>query len=89
MTTSDADTAFISAAMIYKLLKLFYYDAGCLPNNLTQSIYKFVFRSVPCFSHVQFLLVRTHLFNLYSCLVTRTGASYDRAMYVVMRELRM
>ena len=28
----------------------------------------------------------THLYNLYSCLVTSTGASYDGAMYVVMSE---
>ena len=45
------DTTVISAAMIYKLLKQLYCDAGCFPNNLTQS----VFQSVPRFSHVHLI----------------------------------
>ena len=56
VSAGDTDTTFISAAVIYKLLKQFYCDAGCFPNNLTQSIYesvfKSVFQSVPRFSHV-------------------------------------
>ena len=46
------DTTVISAAMVYKLLKQLYCDAGCFPNYLTQSIYESIFQSVPCFSHV-------------------------------------
>ena len=51
----------ISAAMIYKLLKQFYCDAGCFPNSLTQSIYESVFQSVPRFSHVP-QIARWHYF---------------------------
>ena len=46
------DTTVISAAMLYNLLKQQYCDAGCLPKNLTQSVYESVFQSVPRFSHV-------------------------------------
>ena len=49
------DTTVISAAMLYNLLKQQYCDAGCLPKNLTQSVYESVFQSVPRFSHVLFL----------------------------------
>ena len=55
MAAGDTDMTFISAAVIYKLLKQFYYDAGCFPNNLTQSVYESVFQSVPRFSHVRYL----------------------------------
>ena len=55
MAAGDTDTTFISAAVIYKLLKQFYCDAGCFPNNLTQSVYESVFQSVPRFSHVRVL----------------------------------
>ena len=45
-------TAVISAALIYKLLKQLHCDAGCFPNNLTQSVDESVFQSVPHFTHV-------------------------------------
>ena len=54
---------FISAAVIYKLLKQFYCDAGCFPNNLTQSVYESVFQSVPRFSHV-----RIYVAIIYRCV---------------------
>ena len=38
--------------VLHKLLKQLYCDAGCFPNNLTQSVYKSVFQSVLPFSHV-------------------------------------
>ena len=48
VAAGDTDTTVISAAMIYKLLKQLYCDAGCFPNNLTS-----VFQSISPFSHVQ------------------------------------
>ena len=52
MAAGETDTTIISVAMICKLLKQFYCDAGCFPNSLTQSVYESVFQSVPRFSHV-------------------------------------
>ena len=57
MAAGDTDTTVISAGMIYKLLKQLYCDAGCFPNNLTQSVYESVFQSVPRFSHVHLGIV--------------------------------
>ena len=54
MAAGDTDTTVISAAMVYKLLKQLYCDAGCFPpNNLTQFVYESVFQSNPRFSHVR------------------------------------
>ena len=50
MVAGNADMAVV---MIYELLKQYYYDAGCFPKNMIQSIYKSFFKSVPHFSHVQ------------------------------------
>ena len=47
------DTTVISAAMLYNLLKQQYCDAGCLPKDLTLSMYESVFQSVSRFSHVR------------------------------------
>ena len=60
---------FISATVIYKLLKQFYCDAGCFPNNLTQSVYE----SVSRFSHVpqtvSFAIIKLFsLFNIRNCI---------------------
>ena len=52
VAAGDTDMTVISAAMIYRLLKQSYSDAGCFPNSLTQSVNESVFQSVPHFSHV-------------------------------------
>ena len=70
MAAGDADTTVISAAMIYKLLKQLFCDAGCFLNNLTQFVYESVFQfvyesifqSVPHFSHAKIKLVKTQCF---------------------------
>ena len=46
VAVDNVDTGAISAAMICKLLKQWYCDAGCFPKNLTQSIYWSVYDSI-------------------------------------------
>ena len=50
------NTAVVSAAMIYMLLKQYYSDKGSIPNKLAESVCESGFQSVPRFSHVRKVL---------------------------------
>ena len=74
------NTAVVSAAMIYMLLKQYYSDKWSIPKKLAQSVCESRFQSVPRFSHVRWIIVAAFQFRFMALaidIIDRCGPSNE------------